>query len=212
MGTALLCPLDAMSSRRAVLLNSAPSSHPSNKSYHPTKTRVLALLSVRHSTLDRLSPSLSFQSLPHSFALGNFPSPVFSTASALFCENTRVVGGCIPSPGQPVIPFRTYLLCLSLLRKTGGVPTFFPFWNRASDKDASPACPERSRRERAQRVEGSLFSALLGLACHSPLSFPFFHGSPNTGHETRARCALRASAPTSHQPRITSHRWCIVSS
>lgn len=36
---------------------------------------------------------------------------------------------------------------------------------RASDKDASPACPEHSRRERAQRVEGSQPS-VKSCVCH----------------------------------------------
>jgi len=71
-----------------------------------------------------------------------------------------------------------------------GVHQFFPFRNRASDEDASPACSERSRRERAPRSEGSLLhsslvhSALRGATHHSlllPLSFTS-HESPITSH------------------------------
>jgi len=50
----------------------------------------------------------------------------------------------------------------TLSQNTGGGMGFFPFWNRASDKDASP--------ERAQRAEGSL---------------PFFRASRNTSHESQ---------------------------
>src|SRR6266571_8214958 len=50
----------------------------------------------------------------------------------------------------------------TLSQNTGGGMGFFPFWNRASDKDASP--------ERAQRAEGSL---------------PFFRALRNTSHESR---------------------------
>src|SRR6266704_2456953 len=76
-----------------------------------------------------------------------------------------------------LIPLRTLPFCVysvfhskffafnrlrTLLQNMGGGMGFFPFWNRASDKDASP--------ERAQRAEGSL---------------PFFRALPNTAHESR---------------------------
>src|SRR2546422_2117329 len=50
----------------------------------------------------------------------------------------------------------------TLSQNTGGGMGFFPFWNRASDKDASP--------ERAQRAEGSL---------------PFFRALRTLSHESR---------------------------
>ena len=56
----------------------------------------------------------------------------------------------------------SFNLFRTLSENTGGGMGFFPFWNRASDKDASP--------ERAQRAEGSL---------------PFFRALPNTAHESR---------------------------
>src|SRR6266566_2790645 len=59
----------------------------------------------------------------------------------------------------------------TLLQNTGGGMGFFPFWNRASDKDASP--------ERAQRAEGSLpfFRALRTLFHESQITNNSFRGT-----------------------------------
>jgi hypothetical protein len=61
-----------MSSRCAVLINSAPSLHPVQWSYHLAEIPDLTPLSTPRSVLDRPLPSLSFQSLPTVQILNSF--------------------------------------------------------------------------------------------------------------------------------------------
>ena len=97
------------------------------------------LLSVDYALFCAMEPSqpLSHQALPHSFP----------------CNGGWWVPALAPSPvHSPFTPS-----CLLLFSSTYALP------NRLSDEDSRPACLERSRRERAQRVEGSL-------PCHTPFT------------------------------------------
>src|SRR6266568_7907888 len=91
-----------------------------------------------------------------------------------FSSRTLQIPLCNPFRLIPLrtLPFSVYSVLRSkffafnrlrtLSQNTGGGMGLFPFWNRASDQDASP--------ERAQRAEGSL---------------TFFRALPNTAHESR---------------------------
>ncbi len=140
---------------------------------HPTRIRIPS---------DQREPR-DLSDYPAGMGISGFGSPVGS-AGLLNCltpGESEPYSRSLSNPFRLIVlrtlPFSVYSVFHSkffafnrlrtLSQNTGGGMGFFPFWNRASDQDASP--------ERARRAEGSLpfFRALRTL----------FHESRITNHE-----------------------------
>src|SRR5690242_6589384 len=113
----------------------------------------------------RSSNAFIFSQFRTLFRNGGLTTPFPSITSALFSSQRGGRGSASILPY--VLP--SYVCSKSFVchsyENCRGVPQFFPFWNRASDQDASP--------ERAQRAEGSLLVSPLATR-HSPLPLSWF--------------------------------------